>query len=175
MVRKQVSYSNQPDWGKGKGVVPHECQHCKELHQKAMESSTDALSRMFKEMGAKVVTIKLTKKQQREWDKRDKEIEKFLADKYTSQENAKKCKMVFKSGTRTDRTPVKAKPVEVVKFANPGKVNGSINLKQKPVPPENRQIKEGEKMCNCGNSKSYCRCLPKNWGKVRVGKCSVQF
>lgn len=118
------------------------------------ETATQALERMFKEMGAKVVTITLTKAQQREWDKRDKEIEKFLEDKYTSQENAKKCKMVFKSGIRTVQTPASARRVAAVKCANHGKVNGNTSSKQKTA----ISVK-----------------LPKNWGKVRVGKCLVQF
>ena len=140
---KKVSYSNQPDFWDKNGIAHsfsdtdmmkdpkctchHEKSWCEVHMSTKKELPHETLIRMFEEMGAKVVTVKLTKAQQREWDKRDKEIEKFLEDKYRSQEEAKKCKMVFKSGIQA-----------VQKTA--------VNVK-----------------------------LPKNWGKVRVGKCLVQF
>ena len=154
MVRKKVVFSDT-DMMKGPECTCHHEKSWCEVHMSTKkESPHDALIRLFEEMGCKFVTVKLTKKQQREWDKRDKEIEKFLEDKYTSQENAKKCKMVFKSGIRTVQTPASARRVAAVKCANHGKVNGNTSSKQKTA----ISVK-----------------LPKNWGKVRVGKCLVQF
>ncbi len=101
------------DQNKPKCTCHHEKFWCEVHMSTKKESPQDALMRMFTEMGAVMVEVKLTKKQQREWNRRDKETQKFIDDKYKSQEAAKKCKMVFK--------------------------------------------------------------LPKNWGKVKVGKCLVQF
>lgn len=61
-----------------------------------MNKSVNSLIQALKDAGYPMTTQYLTKKQVAYSRKLDKELEKFLKEKYRSQKASEKCKMVFK-------------------------------------------------------------------------------